>query len=138
MFQLHERLQADTVLVAEFNLSLVLLNKDANYPWIILVPKRHNIQELYQLAIEDRQQLLHESCTVAETMTALFNPDKLNIATIGNMVPQLHMHHVARFNNDGAWPGPIWGAQSAASYNKDKLASLVLELQAALPDCGQE
>ena len=138
MFQLHERLQADTVLVAEFNLSLVLLNKDANYPWIILVPKRHNIQEIYQLAIEDRQQLLHESCTVAETMTALFNPDKLNIATIGNMVPQLHMHHVARFNNDGAWPGPIWGVQSAASYNKDKLASLVLELQAALPGCGQE
>jgi diadenosine tetraphosphate (Ap4A) HIT family hydrolase len=138
MFQLHERLQADTVLVAEFNLSLVLLNKDANYPWIILVPKRHNIQEIYQLAIEDRQQLLHESCTVAETMTALFNPDKLNIATIGNMVPQLHMHHVARFNNDGAWPGPIWGVQSAASYNKDKFASLVLELQAALPDCGQE
>ena len=138
MFQLHERLQADTVLVAEFNLSLVLLNKDANYPWIILVPKRHNIQEIYQLAIEDRQQLLHESCTVAETMTALFNPDKLNIATIGNMVPQLHMHHVARFNNDRAWPGPIWGAQSAASYNKDKLASLVLELQAALPGCGQE
>ena len=138
MFQLHERLQADTVLVAEFNLSLVLLSKDANYPWIILVPKRHNIQEIYQLAIEDRQQLLHESCTVAETMTALFNPDKLNIATIGNMVPQLHMHHVARFKNDGAWPGPVWGAQSAASYNKDKLASLVLELQAALPDYGQE
>ena len=138
MFQLHERLQADTVLVAEFNLSLVLLSKDANYPWIILVPKRHSIQEIYQLAIEDRHQLLHESCTVAETMTALFNPDKLNIATIGNMVPQLHMHHVARFKNDGAWPGPVWGAQSAASYNKDKLASLVLELQAALPDYGQE
>jgi diadenosine tetraphosphate (Ap4A) HIT family hydrolase len=138
MFQLHERLQADTVLVAEFNLSLVLLCKDANYPWIILVPKRHSIQEIYQLAIEDRHQLLHESCTVAETMTALFNPDKLNIATIGNMVPQLHMHHVARFKNDGAWPGPVWGAQSAASYNKDKLASLVLELQAALPDYGQE
>lgn len=138
MFQLHERLQADTVLVAEFNLSLVLLCKDANYPWIILVPKRHSIQEIYQLAIEDRHQLLHESCTVAETMTALFNPDKLNIATIGNMVPQLHMHHVARFKNDGAWPGPVWGAQSAASYNNDKLASLVLELQAALPDYGQE
>lgn len=136
MFQLHERLLADTVLVAEFTLSLVLLSKDANYPWIILVPKRHSIQEVYQLDIEDRQQLLHESCVVAETMTALFRPDKLNIATIGNMVPQLHMHHVARFSNDGAWPRPVWGAQPAASYNKDKLASLVLELQAALSDCG--
>ena len=135
MFQLHKRLQADTVLVAEFPLSLVLLSKDANYPWIILVPKRQNIEEIYQLDIEDRQQLLHESCVLAETMTALFNPDKLNIATIGNMVPQLHMHHVARFNNDGAWPGPIWGAQPAASYSNDKLASLVAELQAALPDC---
>ena len=100
------------------------------------MPKRHSIQEVYQLDIEDRQQLLHESCLVAETMTALFRPDKLNIATIGNMVPQLHMHHVARFSNDGAWPRPVWGAQPAASYNKDKLASLVLELQAALPDCG--
>jgi diadenosine tetraphosphate (Ap4A) HIT family hydrolase len=136
MFQLHERLLADTVLVAEFTLSLVLLSKDANYPWIILVPRRHSIQEVYQLDIEDRQQLLHESCVVAETMTALFHPDKLNIATIGNMVPQLHMHHVARFSNDGAWPGPVWGAQPAASYNKDKLASLVLELQTALPDSG--
>lgn len=136
MFQLHERLLADTVLVAEFTLSLVLLSKDANYPWIILVPKRHSIQEVYQLDIEDRQQLLHESCLVAETMTVLFRPDKLNIATIGNMVPQLHMHHVARFSNDGAWPRPVWGAQPAASYNKDKLASLVLELQTALPDSG--
>jgi diadenosine tetraphosphate (Ap4A) HIT family hydrolase len=136
MFQLHERLLADTVLVAEFTLSLVLLSKDANYPWIILVPRRHSIQEVYQLDIEDRQQLLHESCVVAETMTALFHPDKLNIATIGNMVPQLHMHHVARFSNDGAWPGPVWGAQPAASYSKDKLASLVLELQTALPDSG--
>ena len=136
MFQLHERLQADTVLVADFPLSLVLLSKDANYPWIILVPKRDGVKEIYQLNFEDRQQLLNESCVVAEAMTALFSPDKLNIATIGNMVPQLHMHHVARFSNDGAWPGPVWGAQPAASYNKDKLASLVLELQAALPDCG--
>ena len=136
MFQLHSQLEADTVLVGRFPLCLLLLSKDANYPWIILVPKRHSIQEVYQLDIEDRQQLLHESCVVAETMTALFRPDKLNIATIGNMVPQLHMHHVARFSNDGAWPRPVWGAQPAASYNKDKLASLVLELQAALPDCG--
>lgn len=135
MFQLHERLQADTVLVAEFPLSLVLLSKDANYPWVILVPKRPNIEEIYQLNREDRQQLLHESCVLAETMTALFNPAKLNIATIGNMVPQLHVHHVARFSNDGAWPGPVWGAHPAASYNKEKLASLVGELQAALPDC---
>ena len=125
MFQLHERLQADTVLVAEFNLSLVLLNKDANYPWIILVPKRHNIQEIYQLAIEDRQQLLHESCTVAETMTALFNPDKLNIATIGNMVPQLHMHHVARFETDAAWPRPVWGANPTLQYSSESMASVV-------------
>jgi diadenosine tetraphosphate (Ap4A) HIT family hydrolase len=72
MFRLHKRLQADTVLVAEFPLSLVLLSKDANYPWIILVPKRQNIEEIYQLDIEDRQQLLHESCVLAETMTALF------------------------------------------------------------------
>jgi diadenosine tetraphosphate (Ap4A) HIT family hydrolase len=121
MFELHPRLQADTELVGHLPLSLVLLSKDANYPWVILVPRRADICEIYELDQADRQQLLQESCTLAEAMAELFKGDKLNIATIGNIVPQLHMHHVARFETDSAWPGPVWGACAPVAYHRDKL-----------------
>ena len=133
MFQLHERLLADTVLIGEFPLSLVLLSKDANYPWVILVPARAGVKEIYQLDQEDRLQLLHESCLVAEAMEALFKPHKLNIATIGNVVPQLHMHHVARLETDAAWPGPVWGAVSALQYSGNVLDDLVADIRDSLP-----
>ena len=132
MFQLHERLMTDTLLVGEFPLCLLLLSRDANYPWTILVPKRADIKEIYQLNSADRQQLLHESCVLAESMQGLFSPDKLNIATIGNMVPQLHMHHVARSTTDAAWPGPVWGAVPAMGYGDQALASIKVSLQTAL------
>ena len=132
MFQLHERLSADTLLVGDFPLSLLLLSKDANYRWTILVPKREGITEIYQLNNIDRQQLLHESCVLAQAMQRLFSPDKLNIATIGNMVPQLHMHHVARTTEDAAWPGPVWGSAPATSYSEDKSRAIRADLQAQL------
>ena len=133
MFQLHERLMTDTLLVGEFPLCL-LLSRDANYPWTILVPKRADIKEIYQLNSADRNQLLHESCVLAEAMQGLFSPDKLNIATIGNMVPQLHMHHVARTKTDAAWPGPVWGAVTAIDYSEETLASIQVSLQTRLAD----
>ena len=132
MFQLHERLMTDTLLVGEFPLCLLLLSRDANYPWTILVPKRADIKEIYQLNSADRHQLLHESCVLAEAMQGLFSPDKLNIATIGNMVPQLHMHHVARTKTDAAWPGPVWGAATAIDYSEETLASIQVSLQTRL------
>lgn len=132
MFQLHERLMTDTLLVGEFPLCLLLLSRDANYPWTILVPKRADIKEIYQLNSADRNQLLHESCVLAEAMQGLFSPDKLNIATIGNMVPQLHMHHVARTKTDAAWPGPVWGAVTAIDYSEETLASIQVSLQTRL------
>jgi len=134
MFQLHERLMTDTLLVGEFTLCLLLLSRDANYPWTILVPKRADIKEIYQLNSADRNQLLHESCVLAEAMQGLFSPDKLNIATIGNMVPQLHMHHVARTKTDAAWPGPVWGAVTAIDYSEETLASIQVSLQTRLAD----
>ena len=134
MFQLHERLMTDTLLVGEFPLCLLLLSRDANYPWTILVPKRADIKEIYQLNSADRNQLLHESCVLAEAMQGLFSPDKLNIATIGNMVPQLHMHHVARTKTDVAWPGPVWGAVTAIDYSEETLASIQVSLQTRLAD----
>jgi len=132
MFQLHERLMTDTLLVGEFPLCLLLLSRDANYPWTILVPKRADIKEIYQLNSADRNQLLYESCVLAEAMQGLFSPDKLNIATIGNMVPQLHMHHVARTKTDAAWPGPVWGAVTAIDYSEETLASIQVSLQTRL------
>lgn len=134
MFQLHERLMTDTLLVGEFPLCLLLLSRDANYPWTILVPKRADIKEIYQLNSADRNQLLYESCVLAEAMQGLFSPDKLNIATIGNMVPQLHMHHVARTKTDAAWPGPVWGAVTAIDYSEETLASIQVSLQTRLAD----
>lgn len=136
MFQLDPQLEADTVLIGRFPLSLLLLSRDANYPWCILVPQREGVREIYQLDSEDRQQLLKESCLLAETMAVLFAADKINVATIGNMVSQLHMHHVVRFKNDAAWPRPIWGAVEAECYPQDMLAHRVERIAVSLKPHG--
>ena len=108
-FELDPQLASDTVVLGKFPLSLVLLSRDANYPWCILVPRRKGLREVHHLSADDRIQLSNESCHLAEVMADLFVPDKMNIAALGNMVPQLHIHHIARFKNDVAWPGPVWG-----------------------------
>ena len=136
MFQLDPRLEADTQLLGAFPLSLLLLSKDANYPWCILVPQREGIREIYQLNEADRRQLLDESCLVAETLSDLFGADKINVATIGNMVPQLHMHHVVRFESDAAWPGPVWGAVAAATYPQQLLTETAERIVTALAPLG--
>jgi diadenosine tetraphosphate (Ap4A) HIT family hydrolase len=132
MFELNTTLAADTVLIGHFPLSLVLLYKDANYPWCILVPQRSNIKEIYQLDGEDRIQMMKESCTLSETMVSMFAPKKMNVAALGNMVSQLHLHHIARFEDDGAWPSPVWGAQPAKAYEEEKLQDTVSKLRSAL------
>lgn len=132
MFELHSRLAADCAVVGRFPLSLLLISKDANYPWYILVPQREDISEIYQLSLDDRTRLLNESCILAESIADLHAPDKLNIATIGNMVPQLHMHHVARFKSDAAWPGPVWGKVPALAYKPDELQHRILRMREVL------
>ena len=136
MFQLHPRLEADTVIIGRFPLSLLLLSRDANYPWCILVPQREGMEEIYQLDSADQLQLLHESSLLAETLARLFAADKINVATIGNMVPQLHMHHVARFKSDAAWPRPIWGTVDAVAYPEDMLAHRVERIATSLEPHG--
>lgn len=136
MFQLDPRLEADTQLLGAFPLSLLLLSKDANYLWCILVPQREGMREIYQLNEADRRQLLDESCLVAETLSDLFGADKINVATIGNMVPQLHMHHVVRFESDVAWPGPVWGAVAAATYPQQLLTETAERIVTALTPLG--
>lgn len=115
-FNLHPQLAADTIPIADLELCRLLLANDSNYPWTILVPRRNNIKDAYKLKSGDQQLLLQESNALCSVLEELFTPEKLNVAALGNMVPQLHIHHVARFKTDKAWPAPIWGAADAAPY----------------------
>ncbi len=131
MFTLHPQLQKDSVLVGDFPLSLLLLSRDANYPWCVLVPKRAGLREIYELDEADRQQLLLESCELSEVMQSLFSADKMNVAALGNMVPQLHLHHIARYEGDAAWPGPIWGEVEPVPYSEDELLKRITAIRQA-------
>jgi diadenosine tetraphosphate (Ap4A) HIT family hydrolase len=138
MFSLHAQLEKDTYTLGEFPLCRLLLCKDANYPWCILVPKRSDIREIYQLASEDRQQLLDESCVLSQIMAQVFKPIKMNVAALGNQVSQLHLHHIARYEDDPAWPLPIWGQVPAKSYEEGGLKVLKESLREELRGCGIE
>lgn len=120
-FRLHPRLAQDTVVLGDLDLSRVLLSKDSRYPWLILVPKQADISEIHHLSEQDQLALMRESSAVSSLMEACVSPDKMNVASLGNMVPQLHLHHVARFKEDDAWPGPIWGAHPALLYSSENL-----------------
>ena len=131
-FQLHPQLQQDCLPVGELPLSLALMMNDNRYPWFILVPRRADILEIYQLTQTDKQQLLHESCLLAEALNSLFQPDKLNIAAIGNLVPQLHVHHVVRYQSDESWPAPVWGRLPARPYEEATANQRIALLREAL------
>jgi len=130
--EIHPQLANDCLLLGKFTLSHLLLMRDANYPWCILVPDCEGITEIYQLSESDQQQLLRESSQLAQAMDAAFNPDKLNIAALGNVVPQLHIHHIARYRTDAAWPAPVWGRVAVKPYSEDELADVVQSLLLAL------
>ena len=131
-FQLHPRLAQDTIFLGRFELCQVLLMNDAQYPWCILVPEVANVTELYQLDTLQRQQLMDESCFLAENLAMLYQADKMNVATIGNIVTQLHIHHVVRYQTDAAWPAPIWGKFAAVPYTDQQIAKHKQLVQAAL------
>jgi len=128
MFTLHERLVVDSTQIGELPLCTLLLINDANYPWLVLVPRRPEIREIYQLETTDRVQLLEESCVLSEVMDAVFTPLKMNVAALGNMVPQLHLHHIARFSDDPAWPNPVWGAVPAKAYDDEIQQKLIFSI----------
>ncbi len=121
-FVLHTRLAADCHPVGQMSLSTVLLLDDARYPWVVLVPRRAAIREIHELAADDRQALLEESCRLGAFMMQAFAGDKLNLGALGNLVPQLHLHHVVRYASDPAWPGPVWGHSAAERYAPATLA----------------
>lgn len=129
MFQLDSRLQGDTVELGRFPLCKALMMKDSRYPWVILVPVKKDVFEYFHLSTQERAQLMEESAWVAEKMADHFAPDSMNVAALGNVVAQLHVHHVARDKNDPAWPGPVWGHSPAEPFSDEALAARVDELQ---------
>jgi diadenosine tetraphosphate (Ap4A) HIT family hydrolase len=131
-FVLHPRLAADTFAVGELALCRVLLMNDARFPWLILVPRRPDIREMLDLAPEDQATLCREIDAASRVLKRLIGPYKLNVAAIGNMVPQLHWHIVARFEDDAAWPQPVWGFGTREPYDEDESSGFIGLLQREL------
>lgn len=132
MFKLDDRLQNDTHFVCDLSLCRVLLMNDSQFPWLILVPMKSDMADIIDLSEEEQRMLLEESAHVSKTMKAQFSPYKLNVAAIGNVVRQLHVHHVARFEDDVAWPKPVWGNQPPLPYSEEKVQALLKQLRDAL------
>jgi diadenosine tetraphosphate (Ap4A) HIT family hydrolase len=116
-WSLHSQLAADTVPVGDLALARVLLANDANYPWLILVPRQPGLVELIDLEDNEQVRLLGEIANAARVLKTVTTCDKLNIAALGNQVPQLHVHVIARRRNDVAWPSPVWGAMPPKAYD---------------------
>ena len=133
MFALDSRLQQDCLLVGDFPLCHLLLMNDAGYPWFILVPRREDVSELFQLDATDQRQLWHETTLLAETLKDTFAADKMNVATLGNVVSQLHMHVIVRKRDDAAWPAPVWGKHPAQPYTEEQVAAIRVRLRELLP-----
>lgn len=125
IFVLHPQLEKDSELITELALCSVRLINDANYPWLILVPRINEIGDVIDLSETQQQMLWQESALVSQALKHLFTPDKLNIAALGNMVPQLHLHHIVRFQHDVSWPKPIWGQVPPKVYTDTQLAETI-------------
>lgn len=128
MFTLHPQLAKDCFVIGQFELCQLLLMNDQNYPWFILVPQRENISEIYQLTVADQMLLWRESTGLSATLAQHFAADKMNVAALGNVVPQLHVHHIVRYQRDPAWPAPVWGKLAAKPYSESELQQLLSSL----------
>lgn len=134
MFALDPRLQQDTLTIGDFPLCRLLLSNDSSYPWFILVPRRDDISEIFQLDVADQLQLWTETTALAELLKDLFDADKLNVAALGNVVSQLHMHVIVRKREDAAWPAPVWGKHPAQPYRAEQVEAIRAQLRPILTD----
>ncbi len=138
MADVHPQLLEDCLELGSFPLCRLLLMKDANYPWFILVPDRDDLSEIYHLSDEDQLQLIRESAFLSEVLEETFRADKINIAALGNMVPQLHVHHVVRYKDDMAWPSPVWGKHPSREYTEELLDTIANKtLDAITSECSK-
>lgn len=132
MFELHPQLARDCTGLGRLALCRLLLMHDANYPWFILVPEREGVREVHELEDTDRHLLWDESALLSRALSKGFSPHKLNIAALGNQVPQLHVHHIVRYSHDPAWPNPVWGKVPPKTYYSAELQKLRALLQTLL------
>lgn len=131
-FTLHPKLAADTVSLGQSQLCELRLMDDSHWPWVLLVPRVPDIREIYQLPGPQQLRLAEESALLGEGMMQAFAGDKLNVAALGNVVPQLHLHHIVRFEGDPAWPGPVWGTMTPTRYTRQAIADIKSRLQPTL------
>ena len=131
-FELDPRLAADTHTIGDLPLCRLLLMKDRQYPWTILVPRRAGLREIYQMDEADQQQFWRESAQLSRVIMELFRGDKLNVGALGNMVPQLHIHHIVRHAGDPAWPSPVWGKLPRQPYQEAALLQRVRQIALAM------
>lgn len=140
-FQLHPQLEQDCIDIGRFDLCRLLIMNDSSYPWFILVPEKADLTEIYQLSKHERVQMTEESCLLAENLAALYRADKMNIAAIGNLVPQFHIHHIVRYKTDKAWPAPVWGKFDSVPYTQDQIDYHIARVKNQLqsqPESGQK
>jgi diadenosine tetraphosphate (Ap4A) HIT family hydrolase len=132
VWSLHPQLDADAITLGDLPLSRVLLVKDASYPWLLLVPRRADACEIVDLDEADQTNLMREIAIASRALKTVTSCDKLNVAAIGNVVPQLHVHVIARRRADPAWPRPVWGAAPRINYDPGQLDPLVPALRGAI------
>lgn len=131
-FNLDERLENDSALITRIGLCQLRLMDDSRWPWLILVPQRPDVSELFELRPLDQAMLTFETNLVAETLKTVTAAAKINVAAIGNIVRQLHVHVIARYENDANWPGPVWGFGQRQPYADDARAALMKTISDAL------
>ncbi|MGF1790625.1 HIT domain-containing protein [Photobacterium profundum] len=131
-FILHSRLASDTTILGDLPLCQVLLSKEALGPWLILVPRKKDLTEIHHLPEDEQYQLMRESSAVASLLENNYQADKINVGALGNLVPQLHVHHIARFKVDVAWPGPVWGNTDGTQRDEELQLALAEDLRVDL------
>ena len=131
-FVLHPRLEAYTSFITDFALCRVLAMNDARYSWLILVPRREHLTEIHDLGTADRTMLIEEIARACSALKSFSKAAKINIGALGNLVPQLHIHIVARNPGDAAWPGPVWGQGTPVPYEPEALKAFVKDVGMAI------
>ena len=131
-WELDPLLDRDTVAIGDMPLSRVLLIKDATYPWLLLVPRRHLAAEIIDLDMIEQAQLMTEIAHTSRTLKTLTGCDKINVAALGNVVSQLHVHIIARSRGDAAWPRPVWNVAPPKNYDSDDRDKLIATLRQKL------
>ena len=124
-FVLHPRLEQDCIFIGRFRLCRLLMMNDSQYPWFILVPEIPGVTEIYQLSSEDQRVLIEESSCLSANLAELYRAEKMNVAAIGNLVPQLHLHHIVRYEKDKAWPSPVWGMFPGTPYSTQEIENII-------------